>query len=217
MKASKTALLPLCLCLLLLRASGFDEQSGCGRIGRPLRVLEPTRRVDSEAGATEFYDERDGQLSCAGVSAARIQIQRNGLLLPSYSNSPRLVYIIQGRGSVGIVIPGCPETYQETMQVQEQEQERPREEYERRGHRGSEGESSEEEGSSEEERRPSFEQSIRDEHQRITSVQQGDVVAIPAGAPFWAHNHGGTTLVAIAVYDFSNNANQLDASFRVRA
>ncbi|KAF0900532.1 hypothetical protein E2562_032127 [Oryza meyeriana var. granulata] len=218
------ALLPLCLCLLLLLrgASGLlgEQQggaAGCDRIDRRIRALEPTRRVDSEAGHTEFYDEHDGQLSCAGVSAARITIQRNGLLLPSYSNSPRLAYIVQGKGSVGVVIPGCPETYQETSSShQEQQEDDERRRGRRRGEerrRSSEGEESESEDEEETGRR-SFEQSIRDEHQRITTVRQGDVVAIPAGAPFWVHNDGDGALVAIAVYDVSNSANQLDPTSR---
>uniref|UniRef100_A0A0E0LQV4 Cupin type-1 domain-containing protein n=1 Tax=Oryza punctata TaxID=4537 RepID=A0A0E0LQV4_ORYPU len=222
-KASMAAsLLPLYLCLLLLRgASGLsDQQAGrdsCDRIDRRIRALEPTRRVDSEAGHTELYDERDGQLPCAGVSAARITINRNGLLLPSYSNSPRLAYVIQGHGSVGVVIPGCPETYQETSSSsspREQEDDERR----RRGRRGEEGRrSSEGEEESEEEEessRRSFEQSIRDEHQRITTIRQGDVVAIPAGAPFWVHNDGDSPLIAISVHDVSNSANQLDQTSR---
>ncbi|TVU43540.1 hypothetical protein EJB05_10019, partial [Eragrostis curvula] len=207
----------LCLCLLLplllCAASGEQQQmsAGCGRLDRPLRALEPTRRVESEAGATEFYDERDAQLSCAGLSAARIRIQRNGLMLPSYSNSPRLVYVLQGQGNVGVVIPGCPETYQQTTPQMKAPE---REEYdddERRGRRREESEESESEGRS----RRGYEQyAIRDEHQRITAVRQGDVVAIPAGSPFWVHNDGDQTLVAFAVYDVSNNANQLDKTFR---
>ncbi|EAZ05461.1 hypothetical protein OsI_27675 [Oryza sativa Indica Group] len=216
-------LIPLCLCILLLRgASAVSDQQeagrrdSCDRIDRRIRALEPTRRVDSEAGHTELYDDRDGQLPCAGVAAARITIQRNGLLLPSYSNSPRLAYIVHGRGIVGVVIPGCPETYQETSSSSSQEQED--DERRRRGRRGdeerrrsSEGEEEEEE---EETSRRSFEQSIRDEHQRITTVRQGDVVAIPAGAPFWVHNDGDSPLVAISVHDVSNSANQLDQTSR---
>ncbi|XP_040382642.1 cocosin 1-like [Oryza brachyantha] len=211
-------LVPLCLCFVLLRGASGLGGGSCDRIDRRIRALEPTRRVDSEAGHTEFYDERDGQLACAGVTAARITIQQNGLLLPSYSNSPRLAYVVQGKGSVGVVIPGCPETYQETSSSSQQEQEQEHDERRRGGRRGeerrrsSEGEESEE--GQEETSRRSFEQSIRDEHQRITTVRQGDVVAIPAGAPFWVHNDGDGALVAIAVYDVSNNANQLDQTSR---
>ncbi|GJN32060.1 hypothetical protein PR202_gb20533 [Eleusine coracana subsp. coracana] len=134
-------------------------------------------------------------MTSAGISAARIRIERNGLMLPSYSNSPRLVYIVQGRANVGIVIPGCPETYQQTASTPTRQQE------------------SEEESEREREGRRGFEQySVGDSHQRITSVRQGDVVAIPAGSPFWVHNDGDQTLVAFAVYDVSNN--QLDQTFR---
>ncbi|KAL5229982.1 hypothetical protein ABZP36_028758 [Zizania latifolia] len=218
-RVSMAALLPLCLLLLLRGASGVSEQQRCDRIDSRLRALEPTRRVDSEAGTTEFYDERDGHLSCAGVSAARITIQPNGLLLPSYSNSPRLAYIVQGRGSVGVVIPGCPETYQETSQEQEEGRSPRREdddEHRSRGRRGERRSTEGEESSEEEEEtsRRSIEQSFSDEHQRITTVRQGDVLAIPAGAPFWAHNDGEGTLVAVTVYDVSNSANQLDQTSR---
>ncbi|KAF5185474.1 hypothetical protein FRX31_024939 [Thalictrum thalictroides] len=46
-------------------------------------ALEPTRKQQSEAGVTEYWDENNEQLQCAGT----------------------------GRGIHGAVIPGCPGTF----------------------------------------------------------------------------------------------------------
>ncbi|KAF8370193.1 hypothetical protein HHK36_031770 [Tetracentron sinense] len=73
----------------------FRGQSEC-RI-ESLSALEPSRRIESEAGVTEFWDENNEQLDCAGVAAIRYVIQPRGLLLPSFHNAPRLSYIVQGR------------------------------------------------------------------------------------------------------------------------
>lgn len=61
-----------------------------------LNAQEPTRRFESEAGVIEFWDATHEQFECAGVQAVRHQIRRNGLLLPYYTNTPMLMYIIQG-------------------------------------------------------------------------------------------------------------------------
>ena len=62
-----------------------------------LEALEPSRRVQYEAGVTEYYDENNEQLRCAGLSARRRIINPRGLRLPAYSNAPSLVYIKQGK------------------------------------------------------------------------------------------------------------------------
>ncbi|KAB8491080.1 hypothetical protein FH972_025376 [Carpinus fangiana] len=77
-----------------------------------LNAQEPTQRFESEAGVTEYWDQNDQQFQCAGVALVRHFIQRRGLLLPSFSNAPQLIYVVQGRGFQGAVIPGCPETFQ---------------------------------------------------------------------------------------------------------
>lgn len=73
-------------------------------------------RIESEAGVSEIWDETEQQFECAGVSPERHTIQPNGLILPSYSNYPTLNYIIQGQGVGGVVISGCPETFQSFRQ-----------------------------------------------------------------------------------------------------
>ncbi|KAJ6736244.1 12S SEED STORAGE PROTEIN CRC [Salix viminalis] len=80
-----------------------------------LDALKPDNRVRSEAGLTESWDPNHDQFQCAGVAVVRRTIEPNGLLLPSYSNAPQLVYIVQGRGVAGTLMPGCPETFQESQ------------------------------------------------------------------------------------------------------
>lgn len=73
---------------------------------------EPTIRLESEAGLTEYWNPNGDQFQCAGVTLVRHIIQRRGLLLPSYSNAPQLIYVVQGRGLHGAAMPGCPETFE---------------------------------------------------------------------------------------------------------
>ncbi|KAF7120146.1 hypothetical protein RHSIM_Rhsim13G0035100 [Rhododendron simsii] len=94
-----------------------QRQEGRGecQLGR-LTSQEPQYRVQAEAGVTEFWDYNDDQFQCANVAVCRSIIQPRGLLLPSYSNAPKLFYIIQGRGMTGVMCSGCPETYQSSQQ-----------------------------------------------------------------------------------------------------
>jgi Cupin len=75
---------------------GFGAGQGACRFDR-LDALEPSRHVQYEAGFTDFYEENNEQLRCAGLSALRRTIEPRGLLLPSYSNAPSLFYILQGQ------------------------------------------------------------------------------------------------------------------------
>lgn len=61
-----------------------------------LEALEPNNRVECEAGVVETWDPGHEQFQCAGVAVVRHTIRQKGLLLPQFSNSPQLVYILQG-------------------------------------------------------------------------------------------------------------------------
>lgn len=61
-----------------------------------LQAFEPLRKVRHEAGVTEYFDEKNEQFQCTGTLVIRRIIEPQGLLLPLYSNTPGLVYIIQG-------------------------------------------------------------------------------------------------------------------------
>ncbi|KAJ1416593.1 RmlC-like cupin domain superfamily [Sesbania bispinosa] len=79
-----------------------------------LKALEPDNRIESEAGVTETWNSNNHpELRCAGVSLLRRTINVNGLHLPSYVAHPELHFIEQGRGVLGIAVPGCAETYEE--------------------------------------------------------------------------------------------------------
>ena len=65
-----------------------------------IKALESTRRIRSEAGVTEIWDENDQQFQCAGVVVIRHTIKQQGLLLPSYSNTPKFIYVDQGMQSI---------------------------------------------------------------------------------------------------------------------
>ncbi|XP_024981846.1 legumin A-like [Cynara cardunculus var. scolymus] len=99
----------------------FQQQQNECQIQR-INALEPNERVEAEGGWTEFFDANDQQFRCAGVEVIRHHIKPQGLLLPSYINTPLMVYIKQGKGYQGIVLPGCPETFQSSQQLQERSQ-----------------------------------------------------------------------------------------------
>ncbi|KAK4427811.1 11S globulin seed storage protein 1 [Sesamum alatum] len=89
-----------------------------------LTAQEPTIRFESEAGLTEFWERNNQQFECAGVAAVRNVIQPRGLLLPHYNNAPQLLYVVRGRGILGTVIPGCPETFERDIQPRQDRQRR---------------------------------------------------------------------------------------------
>ncbi|KAJ8547228.1 hypothetical protein K7X08_010814 [Anisodus acutangulus] len=129
---SSVSLLSFSLCFLVLSHGCFaqllEQQSVWQRLQQQqqnsalrsktecqierLNAQEPTRKFESEAGVIEFWDATQEQFECAGVQAVRHEIRRNGLLLPYYTNTPQLMYIIQGRGIHSTMIPGCAETYE---------------------------------------------------------------------------------------------------------
>ncbi|KAK4478198.1 hypothetical protein RD792_017481 [Penstemon davidsonii] len=153
-----------------------------------LNAREPNRKIESEAGSTEFWDSNSAEFECAGVEFVRHTIQPKGLLLPYYANTHQLVYIIEGKffnlmglnlyGIQGTVIPGCAETY--------------------------ESESSSEQGKT---RRG-------DRHQKLRRFRRGDVLALPQGVTLWAYNDGDTPIVSVSILDVANQNNQLDLNYR---
>ncbi|KAJ1691696.1 hypothetical protein LUZ63_015851 [Rhynchospora breviuscula] len=164
----------------------FSGPRGC-RFDR-LQALNPTQRMQFEAGVTEYFEWNSEMMQCSGVSASRHILEPRGLLLPHYNNAPSLMYIVQGRGFIGTVFPGCPETFQSFQQQSEQE---PEQEQFPMG-----GESWRQ-------------QRTRDEHQKVHRFKQGDIIALPAGVTYWCYNDGDVAMVSVQVYDASNTANQL--------
>ncbi|KAJ4782754.1 Glutelin type-B 5 [Rhynchospora pubera] len=162
----------------------FSGPRGC-RFDR-LAALNPSQRMQFEAGKTEYYEWDNEMMQCAGVAACRHMLEPRGLMLPQYNNAPSLMYIVQGRGIMGTVFPGCPETYQSFQQQSETEQA----EFPMGGESWRQ-------------------QMMRDEHQKVHRFKQGDIIALPAGVTYWCYNDGDVPMVSMQVYDASNAANQL--------
>lgn len=72
----------------------FQQGNEC-QIDR-LTALEPTNRIQAEAGLTEVWDSQEQEFRCAGVSVIKRTIEPNGLLLPTFTSGPELAYIEQG-------------------------------------------------------------------------------------------------------------------------
>ncbi|CAI0470891.1 unnamed protein product [Linum tenue] len=89
--------LSLCLSALLFHASQARQQWQQGNECQLDRIdaIEPDNRIQSEAGTIETWNPSHQQFQCAGVAIVRRTIEPNGLLLPSYSNTPQLIYIVQ--------------------------------------------------------------------------------------------------------------------------
>ncbi|KAJ9543530.1 hypothetical protein OSB04_023237 [Centaurea solstitialis] len=82
-----------------------------------INPLEPNEMIQAQGGYSEFFDSNDQQFQCAGVEVARHHVQPKGLFLPSYTNAAILIYVEQGCGIQGVMLPGCPETYEVSQQV----------------------------------------------------------------------------------------------------
>ncbi|MQM08003.1 hypothetical protein Taro_040854 [Colocasia esculenta] len=182
------------VCLLLavadLAASsnqGSQEEAPRCRFRR-LSANRPFRRIQSEGGYTELWNENDKQFKCAGVAAMRNTLRPQCLSLPNYSPQPRLVYIQKGQGLIGMSYSGCPETFHSGEEYS----------YSRR--------TEEREGPREEEHERSQK---RDQHQKIHRIRQGDIVAFPPGVTHWCYNDGNEDLVAFSITDVNSQWNQI--------
>ncbi|KAK7267358.1 hypothetical protein RIF29_20028 [Crotalaria pallida] len=186
---TKPFLLYSSLCLLLFTSAclaNTDRLSEC-QLNR-LNALEPDNRIETEAGTIETWNSNHPELRCAGVAIEKLIIEPEGLHLPSYTNYPQLIMIVQGEGALGISVPGCSETFEEP-------QSQPRRQGQRR-------------------RSQSQEQEQQDSHQKIRHFREGDIIAIPPGIAYWSYNYGNQQIIAINLLDITNIANQLDPNPR---
>nr|BAO50859.1 13S globulin [Fagopyrum esculentum] len=234
---STKLILSFSLCLMVLSCSAQLLPWQKGQRSRPhhghqqfqhqcdiqrLTASEPSRRVRSEAGVTEIWDHDTPEFQCAGFVAIRVVIQPGGLLLPSYSNAPYITFVEQGRGVQGVVVPGCPETFQSGSEFEYPRSERGRHSRQSESEESSPGDQRYRQSESEESSRgdqssrqsESEESSPGDQHQKIFRIREGDVIPSPAGVVQWTHNNGDNDLISITLYDANSFQNQLDENVR---
>ncbi|KAJ9547822.1 hypothetical protein OSB04_020365 [Centaurea solstitialis] len=94
------------------RLSGAPQMCNLQR----LTAGQPSERNEYEGGSIEFWNVNEDQFQCVGVEPARKTIHPNSLSLPSFHPYPRLIFIEQGQGIVGVHFPGCAETYDTGVQ-----------------------------------------------------------------------------------------------------
>ncbi|CAK8543598.1 unnamed protein product [Lathyrus sativus] len=120
---AKLLALSLSFCFLLLGGClalrEQPQQNEC-QLER-LNALEPDNRIESEGGLIETWNPNNRQFRCAGVALSRATLQRNALRRPYYSNAPQEIFIQQGNGYFGLVFPGCPETFEEPQESEQEE------------------------------------------------------------------------------------------------
>ncbi|CAA0823199.1 12S seed storage protein CRA1 [Striga hermonthica] len=95
-------------------------QQGRCQISR-INAEEPSYTLRSEGGLTESWDHNSDEFRCAGGSLHRHRIQARGLMLPAYHNAPVIAYVVKGRGIFGILLSGCPETFESSQQQESEE------------------------------------------------------------------------------------------------
>ncbi|KAK6940666.1 Cupin 1 [Dillenia turbinata] len=141
MAKSSVLILSLCILAFTHRCLSYDPSTDPELQGRRrecelrrISTQQPIRKEVSEAGVTEFWDQFNEQFESAGVAIIRHTIESRGLLLPSYTNAPRLAYISRGRGVIGVMAPGCPETYQSQEESQKGSGQRFRDQHQKIGH-----------------------------------------------------------------------------------
>lgn len=77
------------------RRRRFREEAQQCRLDR-LQARPPSRRIESEGGISEIWDESEEEFQCAGVAAMRSIIRPNSLTVPMFQSSPMLIYVEQG-------------------------------------------------------------------------------------------------------------------------
>lgn len=99
----KLVLLPILLSLIAFTASARKQDLTEQRVSegqqcrfQKLQSVQPSERIESEGGFSEFWNENDEQFQCAGVSALRFSIEPPSMYVPSYLPTPRLLYIERG-------------------------------------------------------------------------------------------------------------------------
>ncbi|CAN1292171.1 11S globulin seed storage protein 2 [Linum perenne] len=82
--------------------------------------VQPSFNLQSEGGVTQLWNQEEEQFICAGVAPFRDIIQPQSLSVPKFFPAPRLVYVQQGSGVLGLNFPGCPASYHSGQSQQQQ-------------------------------------------------------------------------------------------------
>lgn len=71
-----------------------------------LTPRQPRKAYGGEGGAYYEWSPADlPMLGVASIGAAKLSLAAGGLSLPSYSDSAKVAYVLQGKGTCGIVLP----------------------------------------------------------------------------------------------------------------
>ncbi|XP_047326099.1 11S globulin seed storage protein 2-like [Impatiens glandulifera] len=109
-------------CISLVASTSTEEIRQAEKHGRltqaqqcriqHISAKQPSQKIENEGGLIEIWEQNDDMFQCSGVASFRYTIRSNGLSLPQYHSSPRLVFVERGEGLVGLNFPGCAETFQ---------------------------------------------------------------------------------------------------------
>ncbi|CAL4985469.1 unnamed protein product [Urochloa decumbens] len=71
-----------------------------------LSPKKPSKAYGGDGGAYYDWSPADlPMLGAASIGAAKLSLAADGLALPSYSDSAKVAYVLQGKGTCGVVLP----------------------------------------------------------------------------------------------------------------
>ncbi|KQK11820.1 glutelin type-B 2 [Brachypodium distachyon] len=71
-----------------------------------LSPKKPAKSYGGDGGAYYAWSPADlPMLAAASIGAAKLHLAAGGLSLPSYSDSAKVAYVLQGSGTIGVVLP----------------------------------------------------------------------------------------------------------------
>ncbi|KAL2463581.1 12S seed storage protein CRA1 [Forsythia ovata] len=160
-----------------------------------LSAQEPVFKYEFEAGVSEFWNQFSPEFTCAGVEAVRNVINPKGLMLPHYNAAPQLIPFWRNLEQESAIYTAFWNNVVAGRGVHGVVIPGCAETYESEMESGSGG--------------------FMDRHQKVREFKEGDVIALPGGLTIWIYNHGEVPVVTVSLFDVSNEANQLDRTFRI--
>uniref|UniRef100_A0A453GWH8 Cupin type-1 domain-containing protein n=3 Tax=Aegilops tauschii subsp. strangulata TaxID=200361 RepID=A0A453GWH8_AEGTS len=91
---------------LIVSSTMVQRSSNAEVMSMDLSPKKPAKAYGSDGGAYYDWSPADlPMLGAASIGAAKLHLSAGGLALPSYSDSAKVAYVLQGAGACGLVLP----------------------------------------------------------------------------------------------------------------